>query len=105
MLAVRVARERPEAPEMAATRVWSARESLKKSGAGPKGPLVLDAITPDGWVLLRSGSRKVSTFVAAIRGAEKPLAIAVTVDCAAATGAVRATATEAAARCRAAAGG
>ena len=96
-LAGRVARERAEALDSAATRVWSARESLKKSGAGTDGPLVLDTVTPDGWVLLRSGSRKVATLVAGVRGAEKPLAIAVSVDSPVAAVTGCASATEAAA--------
>lgn len=85
-LAQRLARERGEPLDAAATRLWGAREALKKSGAALETPLVLESLTPDGWALLRAGARRVATCVLSVRGADKPLALAVATDGGAALG-------------------
>jgi enediyne polyketide synthase len=64
----------------AATRLWNATECLKKTGLPPDAPLVLDADPVDGWVLFRSGSLTIATWIAAIRGAKAPLAFALAFD-------------------------
>jgi enediyne polyketide synthase len=51
----------------AATRVWTAIECLKKAGALTGAPLVFDAAHKDGWILLRSGSLLVATYLAQVR--------------------------------------
>ena len=76
-LAERIARERRESADTAATRVWMAMECLKKIGQSLKAPLVLESNTTDGWTLLRSGTIMISTYVAAVRGMRSPLGIAV----------------------------
>jgi enediyne polyketide synthase len=50
----------------AATRVWSAGECLKKSGAMANAPLVLASTSPDGWVLLSSGAQTIATYCAEV---------------------------------------
>lgn len=76
-LAVRIARERAESVDAAATRLWAARECMKKIGKPVKSPLVLESNTADGWTLLRSGAITISTCVAAVRGLNSPLGLAV----------------------------
>ena len=76
-LAGRIADERVESLDTAATRLWTAMECLKKIGQPVASPLVLAANTPDGWTLLRSGPITISTCVAAVRGMKSPLGIAV----------------------------
>jgi enediyne polyketide synthase len=61
----------------AATRLWNAIECLKKAGLPADAPLVLDSTTPDGWVLLRSGSLTIASCLASVRGTKAPLAVAV----------------------------
>jgi enediyne polyketide synthase len=73
----------PDAPEvdhMAATRVWSAVECLKKAGAPPNAPLVLSSVTDDNWVLLRSGRAVIATVATRIVGFENELVVAVAVS-------------------------
>jgi len=76
-----VAREMEEEPTVAATRVWTAVECLKKSGARSDAPLVLVGSPMKGWVLLASGERRMATFAASVRGAETPLVFAVLARC------------------------
>jgi enediyne polyketide synthase len=52
---------------IAATRVWSATECLKKSGAMTGAPLVLASTGHDGWVLLSSGANTIATYCAEVR--------------------------------------
>jgi enediyne polyketide synthase len=69
-LAELIARERGETPDAAATRVWTALESLAKAGVPQGAPLVLDtADTPgsDGWLVLRSGALRIGTLLAPVR--------------------------------------
>lgn len=47
--------------DVAATRVWTALECLKKAGIHAGAPLVLNATKPNSWVLLSSGPRTIAT--------------------------------------------
>lgn len=78
-LAEQMARHDGEDPDAAATRVWAARESLKKAGAGHDAPLVLRSQGADGWCLLESGRMRIATLVTATRKRAQRLALAVLV--------------------------
>ncbi len=78
-LAQQMAHRDGEDPDAAATRVWAARESLKKAGAGLDAPLVLRSQGADGWCLLESGRMRIATLVAATRERSERLALAVLV--------------------------
>jgi enediyne polyketide synthase len=56
--------------DVAATRVWSAGECLKKSGAAANAPLTFDAVGGNGEVWLSSGVALIATFVVSIKGAQ-----------------------------------
>ncbi|HEV3039497.1 MAG TPA: type I polyketide synthase [Candidatus Angelobacter sp.] len=66
-----------ESFDIAATRIWSALECLKKAEAGDSAPLSLLPIEEKGWVLLRSGPNLIATFSAAMAGRTSPLIVAV----------------------------
>ena len=76
-LARRIAAERGEDADAAATRVWAAAEALRKAGLPPDAPLVLGAGAADGWLLLRSGGALIGTQVLPVAGCPEPLAVAV----------------------------
>jgi enediyne polyketide synthase len=76
-LAEIIAREAGEEETVAATRVWTASECLKKAGAMVDAPLALASSTADGWVLLSSGSLVTATFVASVQGARERKVLAV----------------------------
>ena len=67
-LAQLTCRERGEDFAVAATRAWSAVESLRKAGRVLPGPLTLDQGGRDGWALFRSGRSKIATFATRLRG-------------------------------------
>ncbi len=75
-LAELLATEAGEDRHTAATRVWTAAESLIKAGVGPSAPLTLAEARKDGWVLLRSGQLGVASYVARVSGLGDPLALA-----------------------------
>jgi enediyne polyketide synthase len=79
LLAKRIAQERNESLDTAATRLWAARESLKKAGQSVTAPLVLDSTGAREWVLLRSGAMTICTCLAAVRGTPGPLVAAVAI--------------------------
>ncbi len=79
-LARLIATERPETLDAAATRLWSVRECLKKSGGSAGAPLVLDALGADGWVVFRSGSMVIATCIMAVRGAGSPMVVGVAIE-------------------------
>ena len=79
-LAGRIAAENSESVDTAATRLWSARECLKKVGWPAQSPLVLESTSADGWVTLRSGAVTVSTGVVAVRSGNSALAISVALE-------------------------
>jgi enediyne polyketide synthase len=76
-LAERIARERVESMDSAATRLWMGMECLKKIGQAANSPLVLESGAEDGWTQLRSGTVTILTCVAAVRGMTSPLGMAV----------------------------
>lgn len=76
-LAQLIARETREDFSTAATRVWTATESMKKAGLMIGAPLVFNSLDQDGWVLLESGALVVATFVGQVREIGDRLAIAV----------------------------
>src|SRR5262249_9598114 len=61
-LAELISRETQETLDVAATRVWTAAESLKKAGAGITAPLVFAGAAPNRSVLLASGELKIASF-------------------------------------------
>lgn len=67
-LAGEIARQAGEDLHTAATRVWSAREALKKAGAAPAGPLLL-ASASERWITLRAGAAAVATGAERLEGA------------------------------------
>ena len=82
-LAELIARERGEPFGAAATRVWTAAESLVKAGVPAGAPIVLDSpgdAGDDGWLLLRSGGLRIGTFLAPVRELAGPAALAVLAD-------------------------
>jgi enediyne polyketide synthase len=76
-LAEVISRETQETLDVAATRVWTAFECLKKAGAGMSAPLVLDRVASNGWVLLASGNLKMASGVVQTDEVKEDLAIAV----------------------------
>jgi enediyne polyketide synthase len=72
-LASAVARLSGEGLDGAATRVWTARECLKKAGASDAAPLTLASVDGDGWVRLESRPYIVMTYAAELNGSEKKL--------------------------------
>jgi enediyne polyketide synthase len=75
-LAEVISREAQETLDVAATRVWTAIECLKKAGAGTGAPLVFGGAAIDGWLLLASGELKVASCVVKTDGEKEELAIA-----------------------------
>jgi enediyne polyketide synthase len=75
-LAEVISREAQETLDVAATRVWTSVECLKKAGAGTTTPLVFTNVAPNGWVLLASGELKIASCVVQREGAKEDLAIA-----------------------------
>jgi enediyne polyketide synthase len=63
--------------DTAATRVWTAIECLKKSGAMSDAPLTLSASEKDGWVVMQSGRRSLATHMTSIQGLESKLMLGV----------------------------
>ena len=85
-LAERLAREKAEGMDTAATRLWAATESLKKAGLPVGAALTLESSTTDHWVLLRSGALMIATCAVVTGNARTILVVAVAVQSA---GAVR----------------
>ncbi|HEV2991603.1 MAG TPA: type I polyketide synthase [Candidatus Angelobacter sp.] len=63
--------------DVAATRIWSALECLKKAEAGNSAPLSLLPVEEKSWVLLRSGANVIATFSASMTDKTTPLIVAV----------------------------
>jgi enediyne polyketide synthase len=78
-LAEQIAEEAGEDTDVAATRIWTVMESLKKAGAMPDTPLVLEEITGGGWVLISAGSMSCATGRLAVTGCDRPLVIGLAV--------------------------
>jgi enediyne polyketide synthase len=66
--------------DTASTRVWAAAECLTKSGHGADTPLLFESRTEDGWAVLKAGTSRLAAWVAPVRGADRPLAIAVCLE-------------------------
>lgn len=62
---------------IAATRVWSALECLKKAETGDSAPLAMLPDQEKGWVLFRSGPNLVATFSASMTGRTAPVVVAI----------------------------
>ncbi|HEY0728325.1 MAG TPA: polyketide synthase dehydratase domain-containing protein, partial [Pyrinomonadaceae bacterium] len=75
-LAEIICRETQETLDVAATRVWTSVECLKKAGAGMTAPLIFAGASANGWVLLASGELKIASGVVRTDGAKEELAIA-----------------------------
>jgi enediyne polyketide synthase len=75
-LAELICRETQETLHVAATRVWTSVECLKKAGAGMNAPLVFVSAAPNGWILLASGELKIVSGVVQRDGDKAGLAIA-----------------------------
>lgn len=71
-----VAKETGEAPDTAATRVWSAVECLKKAGIMAGAPLTMLPSRKDAWVVFAAGDLRIATFVTALRDALEPAVFA-----------------------------
>ena len=76
-LAEIIGRETDETLDVAATRVWTAVECLKKAGTGTAAPLVFVTAAANGLVLLASGQLKIVSCVIKTEVVEEDLAIAV----------------------------
>jgi enediyne polyketide synthase len=76
-LAALLAREGPEPFDVAATRLWVARECIQKAGLPVTTPLGLEAVAPDGWVLLRAGGQLLATCHVRLRRASGPVVLGI----------------------------
>lgn len=76
-LAALVAKETGEAPDTAASRVWSAVECLRKAGVMAAAPLTLAPCDKANWVVMTAGGLRIATFVTALRDAAEPAVFAV----------------------------
>jgi len=76
-LAQLVAGQPGELPGGAATRIWTAAESLHKAGSPAGAPLLLEASLDDGWLLLRSGTLRIASFATTLRELGGPCALAI----------------------------
>jgi enediyne polyketide synthase len=75
-LAEVISREAQETLDVAATRVWTSLECLKKAGAGLSAPLVFAGVASNGWILLASGELKIASCVIKRTGEKEDMAIA-----------------------------
>jgi enediyne polyketide synthase len=75
-LAEVISQEAQETLDVAATRVWTSIECMKKAGAGMSAPLVFGGVAPNGWLLLASGELKIASCVIKTEGTKEDLAIA-----------------------------
>jgi len=67
-LAMRLAEEAGEDLAVAATRVWTAKEALKKAGLPNGAPFVFEAVGASDWVTMRTGSLEVASVVLRLEG-------------------------------------
>ena len=68
-----------ETSEKAATRVWTARECLKKAGALLETPLTIKESAQDGWILFAAGEMTIASAITTLKSHDTPLALAVLV--------------------------
>ncbi|GID70534.1 polyketide synthase [Actinoplanes cyaneus] len=76
-VAALIERSTPDDYDTAATRVWCARESLRKAGRPLDGPLTLLLPQRPGWVVLRAGELDIATFSTTIRDVDGPVVAAI----------------------------
>ncbi|MFG1651599.1 SDR family NAD(P)-dependent oxidoreductase [Micromonospora sp. NPDC049275] len=76
-LAEQLAADSGEDADTAATRVWTAVEAMQKAGLPMRGPLVLGATAPPGWVLFAAGGARAASFVTSLRGSDGRVVITV----------------------------
>ncbi|MFN3920081.1 MAG: polyketide synthase dehydratase domain-containing protein, partial [Methylohalobius sp.] len=77
-LAELIARQGQEDFNAAATRVWTAIECLKKGGFSWDTPVLLHALEPDRWAVLKAGSWTIASWSGALEGFG-PVAVAILV--------------------------
>lgn len=66
--------------DTAATRVWTAMESMKKAGLPTSAPITIDPTHHDGWLILRSGTFAIAGTVLAVQSSERHVAIAIATE-------------------------
>ncbi|HWM07010.1 MAG TPA: SDR family NAD(P)-dependent oxidoreductase, partial [Actinophytocola sp.] len=71
-----VAAETGDSASVAATRVWSALECLRKVGSTSQA-LTLDRAEPDGWVVLSDGDARIATWVTTVNDVPDQVVFAV----------------------------
>ncbi|MTE22490.1 SDR family NAD(P)-dependent oxidoreductase [Streptomyces sp. TRM43335] len=71
-----VAKETGEAPDTAATRVWSTVECLRKAGVMAGAPLTVLPRGEDAWVVFATGGLRIATFVTSLLNALEPAVFA-----------------------------
>ncbi|MEV0694862.1 type I polyketide synthase [Streptomyces sp. NPDC050388] len=71
-----VVKETGEAPDTAATRVWSAVECLKKAGVMAGAPLTVLPRRKDAWVVFAAGGLRIATFVTGLLNTVEPAVFA-----------------------------
>ena len=76
-LASLLAEEASEDQDSAATRVWTALESLKKAGVPRDAPLVFSSVVKDGWLHLSAGPWAVFTLVTQLKSSKRRTAVCV----------------------------
>jgi enediyne polyketide synthase len=69
-------RESDEDSNTVATRLWTAVECIRKTGAVQQ-PVTLESSTADGWVVFGVGERRVATFLTTLHGLDSPVVFAV----------------------------
>jgi len=69
-----------ESLDAAATRVWTARESLTKAGAPHEQTLLLDVANQNGWVSFSAGSLMGVCCIVRVLGQERPLSFAAVLE-------------------------
>ncbi|MBE1487539.1 type I polyketide synthase [Plantactinospora soyae] len=79
-LAELTAKELGEAPDTAATRIWTAVECLGKAGLPAHAPLTLSTVRRDGWLVLSSGTLRIAVLATRLHGVPEPVVVAILTD-------------------------
>jgi enediyne polyketide synthase len=75
-VAALLAADTGESTSVANTRVWSALECVRKTGAMTQA-LTVGQVDPDGWALLSSGSARIATWTTTVNDRPDPVVFAV----------------------------
>jgi enediyne polyketide synthase len=75
-LATMLGKQRGESYDLAATRVWTASECLKKAGALIHTPLVLAQSSDEEWVIFQAGAFVIATYATSIEDHQPSLVLA-----------------------------